>query len=119
MWHIDPLLSSDYVNSGPFLGNGSVHTFLFLSSRFLIMQQLDYNNKNRVFSTWSVPRCYKQETKSVKWQFCEGRTGTREAEGSPLLETATRERLVKTNKAGKGSAGAVVICELWRLAMAL
>jgi hypothetical protein len=42
-----------------------------------------------------------------------------EAEESPLLETVTRERLVKTQQAGKCSAGAVVICELWRLAVAL
>jgi hypothetical protein len=39
------------------------------------------------------------------------------AEEFPLLEAVTRERLVKTQQAGKGSA--VVICELWRLAMAL
>jgi hypothetical protein len=29
------------------------------------------------------------------------------------------ERLVKTQQAGKGVAGTVVICELWRLAVAL
>jgi hypothetical protein len=43
----------------------------------------------------------------------------REAEESPLLEAVARERLVKTQQAGKGLAGAVVICELWRLAVAL
>jgi hypothetical protein len=43
----------------------------------------------------------------------------REAEESPLLETVTRERLVKTQKAGKGLASAVVICELWRLVVVL
>jgi hypothetical protein len=32
-----------------FLGNGSVNTFPLLGSRFLIMQQLDYNSGNRVF----------------------------------------------------------------------
>jgi hypothetical protein len=42
-----------------------------------------------------------------------------EAEGSPMLETVARKRLVKTQQAGKGLAGAVVICESWRLAMAL
>jgi hypothetical protein len=42
-----------------------------------------------------------------------------EAEESPLLETVTKERLVKTQQAGKGLAFAVVISELWRLAMAL
>jgi hypothetical protein len=42
-----------------------------------------------------------------------------EAEESPLLEAVTSERLLKTQEAGKGLAGAVVICELCRLAMAL
>jgi hypothetical protein len=37
-----------------------------------------------------------------------------EAEESPLLEAVTRERLVKTQQAGKGLASAVVICVLWR-----
>jgi hypothetical protein len=36
-----------------------------------------------------------------------------------LLETVTRERLVKTEQDGKDFAGAVVICEVWRLAVAL
>jgi hypothetical protein len=44
----------------PFLGNGSLNTFPLLGSSFLIMQQLDYKNGRAVFSTWSVPRCYKQ-----------------------------------------------------------
>jgi hypothetical protein len=35
----------------------------------------------------------------------------REAEESSLLKDVTRERLVKTQQAGKGLAGAVVICE--------
>jgi hypothetical protein len=50
---------------------------------------------------------------------CEDRTYAREAEESPLSEAAARKRLVKTQQAGKGLAGAVVICELWRLAVAL
>jgi hypothetical protein len=37
-----------------------------------------------------------------------------EAEESLLLETVARERLMKTRHAGRGLAGAVVICELWR-----
>jgi hypothetical protein len=36
-----------------------------------------------------------------------------EPEESPLLEAAVRERLVKTQEAGKGLAGAVVICKVW------
>jgi hypothetical protein len=42
-----------------------------------------------------------------------------EAEESPLLEALTRERLVKTQQAGKDLECAVVICKLWRSAMAL
>jgi hypothetical protein len=42
-----------------------------------------------------------------------------EAEESPMLEAVTRERLVKTQQSGKGLAGAVVICELCRSAVAL
>jgi hypothetical protein len=36
-----------------------------------------------------------------------------------MLEAVTRGRLVKTQKAGKGLAGAVVICKMWILAIAL
>jgi hypothetical protein len=43
----------------------------------------------------------------------------RVAEEYPLLEAVARELLVKTQQAGRGLAVAVVICELWRLAMAL
>jgi hypothetical protein len=43
----------------------------------------------------------------------------RAAEGSPLLGAVVREQLVKTQQAAKGLACVVVICELWRLAMAL
>jgi hypothetical protein len=42
-----------------------------------------------------------------------------ETEESALLEAVTRERMVKKQQPGKGSAGAVVICELWRLTVAL
>jgi hypothetical protein len=42
-----------------------------------------------------------------------------EAEESPLLEAVARERLVKTQQAGKGLAGAVVICKAWRLVVVL
>jgi hypothetical protein len=42
-----------------------------------------------------------------------------EAEESPLLEVIARERLMKTQQSGKDLAGAVVICELWKLMMTL
>jgi hypothetical protein len=47
------------------------------------------------------------------------RTAARETEESPQLEAVARERLVKTRQVGKNLASAVVICEWWRLAMAL
>jgi hypothetical protein len=47
------------------------------------------------------------------------KTFAREAEESLLLEAIARERLVKTQQAGKSLAGAVVICELWKLVIAL
>jgi hypothetical protein len=58
-----------------------------------------------------------------KVQFCtevsEDRTSEREAEEFSLLGAVVRERLVKTLQAGKGLADAVVICKLWRIALAL
>jgi hypothetical protein len=42
-----------------------------------------------------------------------------ETEESPLVEAVARERLVKMQQAGKILADAVVICELWRLAVTL
>jgi hypothetical protein len=42
-----------------------------------------------------------------------------EAEVSPLLKAVARERLLKTQLAGEKSlADAVMICELWKLAVA-
>jgi hypothetical protein len=63
---------------------------------------------------WSMPICYKQETKlevnSVQESVKRG-LSARAAEEFPLLQTVARERLVKTRQAGKGLAGAVAICE--------
>jgi hypothetical protein len=42
-----------------------------------------------------------------------------EAEESPLLEAFAREKLLETMQAGKDLMGAVVICKVWRLAIAL
>jgi hypothetical protein len=64
-----------------------------------------------------MPRCYKQGIKVSSVVFCtrvcEETTREREAEESPLLEAVARERLVKTQQAGKDFAGAMVIYELW------
>jgi hypothetical protein len=43
----------------------------------------------------------------------------RAAEESPLFKAVARKRLVKTEQAGKGLEGAVVICKVWKLAIAL
>jgi hypothetical protein len=42
-----------------------------------------------------------------------------EVEEFPLLEAVTRERLVKTQQAGKDLAYAVMFYEVWKLVMAL
>jgi hypothetical protein len=42
-----------------------------------------------------------------------------EVEESPMLEAVIRERLVKTQQAGKCLASAVVICKVWRSEVAL
>jgi hypothetical protein len=80
---------------------------------------------------WSKPKCYAQDNLKQRVQlrggslvdFCKGgsdkRTQAREAEKSPLLGAVAWKQLVKTQQAGKGLVGAVVICELWRLAIAL
>jgi hypothetical protein len=36
-----------------------------------------------------------------------------------MLEAVSRERLTKTQQAGKGLAGVVVVCKVWRLAVGL
>jgi hypothetical protein len=43
----------------------------------------------------------------------------REAEDSTLLEAVARELLIRQRKLEKGIVGTEVICELWRLAVAL
>jgi hypothetical protein len=50
---------------------------------------------------------------------CEEMTQAREPEECTLSEDIARERLVKTQKAGKGLEDAMVICDLWRLVIAL
>jgi hypothetical protein len=75
-----------------------------------------------LFSMWPVPICYKQGARLELSQFCTGvceeRTWALESDEYPLLEAVVRKRLVETLQAEKSLAGAVVICELWRLAVA-
>jgi hypothetical protein len=76
---------------------------------------LDYNNANRVFLSGPFRDVISKEQSQLR-EFCTGvyqdRTLAREAEESPLLEAVARERLMKAQQAGKGLAGAVVICVL-------
>jgi hypothetical protein len=46
---------------------------------------------------------------------CEERSWAREDGDFPLLEAVVRERLVKTQQAGKGLADPVVICKYYRV----
>jgi hypothetical protein len=91
---IDPLLSSDSVNNDLFLA--------WLDKYVPIARQQVRNNAtvelqqwNQSVSTWSVPRRYKQGTKSFVSHFSEERTWAREAEESPLLEAVVRGRMMK------------------------
>jgi hypothetical protein len=63
-----------------------------LGSRFLIKQQLDYNNGRAVFSTWSVPRCCKQGTRLELSSVRKSVKRVLEPEG--IVEAATSKRLV-------------------------
>jgi hypothetical protein len=69
LWHIcsepekKPLLANGFETTS-FLGislEKTTEQLLLLGSRFLIIQNLDYNNWRAAFSTWSVPRCYKRD----------------------------------------------------------
>jgi hypothetical protein len=59
----------------------------------------------------------------LRVEFCtsgdEKRTRVREPEESLLLKAVARERMIKSQQAGKGMAGAVVIFKVWRFAIAL
>jgi hypothetical protein len=104
--HISFIFSANYIvayrpvakrwlyKQRPFLGNGSVNTFLLLGNRLLIMQQSD--------SREAVKR--KPERVKLKNLQC----------SKPLPRNGWWH-----SKLEKGLAGAVVICELWRLALTL
>jgi hypothetical protein len=87
------------INIWPWVPDGARHQDYWLTD---LQSQCDFD-----FDFW---------VESTVW--CEDRTWEREAEESPLLEAVARKRLVKT-QAGNGLARAVVICELWRLVVAL
>jgi hypothetical protein len=50
---------------------------------------------------------------------CEDRIWACEAKESPLLEATAREQMVKTQQAGEGFTGALVICKVCRSDIAL
>jgi hypothetical protein len=72
-----------------------------------------------VFSMRSVTTSTVWSISSVAKQRPASNGVSTEAEESPLLEAIARKWLVKTKQAGKGLVCAVVICELWRLAVEL
>jgi hypothetical protein len=82
-----------------------------------------------VFSTWSVPRSYLEDnwgdpvSCQLRVEFltggCKDRTLTREAEESPLLKAVARERLRRHSRLERGLVDAVVICNVWSLALVL
>jgi hypothetical protein len=111
-----PIAKQRLCKQRQFLGNVSVNTFTLLGSRFLIiiMQQLDYNNGNCVFlrgpcrdviSKWQSQLIvlygglWREDLSSWSWRIT-------------TVKAVARERLMKTQQAGKRLAGAVVICEL-------
>jgi hypothetical protein len=76
-----------------------------------------------VLSTRSVKMGYKQDNRykqvsSVREAVKRG-LGSAEAEESPLLGAVIRERLLTTQQTGKYLACAMMIFNVWRLAMAL
>jgi hypothetical protein len=87
------------------------------------MQQLEYNNGNGVFLHDACQDVISKGQSQLLVDFCTGgceeRTLACEVEDSPLLRSVVRKWLVKTKQAGKGLVSAVVICEMWRLAVAL
>jgi hypothetical protein len=87
-------------------------------------------NRGMVFSTWSVPRCYKQGTRVELWQLVgaiircwKGAAIKRGLEpgsrGIAIVKSVTRKWLVKLLQAGKDLACTLVICKVSKLTMAL
>jgi hypothetical protein len=69
---------------------------------------------------WSVLSCYNQDSWNSEFS-CQLSSAWEAVKIGPqrVFAAVPRERLVKTQQAGKGLAAAVVICEFWRLAVAL
>jgi hypothetical protein len=70
--------------------------FPLLGSRFLILQQLDYNNGNGMFLRGPCRDVISKGQGHFSMGLCEERTSECEAEECPLLEAIARERLVNT-----------------------
>jgi hypothetical protein len=95
----------------------SVNTFPLLGSRFLTMQKMGFNNRRDVFSTWSMPGCYKQRNR-LEPVSCEA-VASREAEESPMIGAVARKRVVKTLQAREDLVFGAVICKVWRMQIEL
>jgi hypothetical protein len=103
----------------PFLGNGSVNTFPLLGSRFLTMQQLDATIEELFFlcgPCWDLISNGQSQFSRVLY----GRLWRENLTAWSWRTSIVRSRCQGT--AGEGTedlAGAVVICKLERLAVAL
>jgi hypothetical protein len=111
LYHVQPLLCNKRINSGvcdSFIGNGLVNMF----PRQGIRTQSYYWKRDFLLGPCQVGiRKTIRATKLVisiqlRVEFCKGgcedRTWAREAEESSLLEAVARERLMKTQQAGRG-----------------
>jgi hypothetical protein len=142
---VRPLLCKRRINRRPFLGNGSVNT---PTIEKLLKAVFSVGSASRVYNedTGPAERINERELRvriSVKlckggwegtalrlvdswgnWEeFCKGGcakgTWERGAEESQLLQAVARERLLKTQQAGKYLTDAVVNCKVWRTVIPL
>jgi hypothetical protein len=138
---VQPSLCIRPTNKRPFLSNGSVNTFrrkraLIRQEKVFTMWSVQSCYKEENWGNpfiWGLSVQLSSARESEKrWRYiwvdswqeistggCDKRTWGWESEEFPLLEAVARERLIKTQQAGKSLAGAVVICKVWRSAKAL
>jgi hypothetical protein len=121
---VQPLLCNRTKNKRPFLRNVLVNTSTISELSLVNRRNLQSSNcEGRCFLLGPLRGYIKRTTgqlreiERVQLRDCgqPGTTWEREAEESPVA----RERLVKTQQAGKSLVGAVMICKVWRLAIVL
>jgi hypothetical protein len=118
-----PIAKRRLCKQRPFLGNGSVNTFPLVGSRFSILQQLDYNSGNGMFLRGPC-RDVTSKGQSQLLESSAPETVKRGPERVNLKNFHRQKplpgkRRVKEEQTRKCLAGAVVICEVLRLEVAL